>query len=167
MKKQNKILLFVLLLAFATPLPSMVGVYSKPEQPETKKDIFFYVDSLCSIYQVPTELVIEIGQNESGWKNPEQLDYIRMCQASNEDSRGDIQVNMKYWNYYKEKYDIQGYNRLYLLETGIAILRDNYDRFGSWRKARFVYGRGHWRGHHTWTRMEKHFMYRINWYKYD
>jgi hypothetical protein len=161
MKTLKNILLFALLL-YGIPLPSLVGAVPKHDE-QTKKDIFYYVDSLSSIYQVPSELVVEIGQNESGWRNSDDTNYIRMCGIKGEDSRGDLQVNMKY----RKSHGLKSITRLTLLEAGIKHLRKCYDRSGSWRKARFIYGRGHWRPYHRWTRMEKHFMNKINWYKYD
>lgn len=132
-----------------------------------ERNIDYYRDSLCAIYGVPKELVREIGQNESNWLHPEDTSYIRMCGIEGEDSRGDLQINMKYWEMFSRRYEIQHPNRIGLLQAGIAHLANLRARYGSWKKARFAYGRGHWRNESTWTALEKKFMTKINWNQYD
>ena len=151
----------------SNPLPSKVGGNAEMTKPEQKSGIFRVLDSLCSAYSVPYELVYEIGMNESRWKNSEDLEYIQMCGIEGEDSRGDLQVNMKYAEYFKNRYNVSNLDRIGLLEISVKHLSWLGKRHKSWRKARFVYARGSWRGYKTWTNMEQHFMNKINWYKYD
>lgn len=107
---------------------------------------------LCQEYQVPFTFVWTTGLNESGWRKPNDSSYIRICGIEGENSLGDLQVNMKYYP------DSLPRTRLVLLEYSISLMRDLYDKHKDWRKVRFVYGRGHWRGEHTWTPLERKFM---------
>jgi hypothetical protein len=51
--------------------------------------------------------------------------------------------------------------------VGIYYLKYLHNKYGTWEKARFAYGRGHWREPYTWTHLEKKFMRKIDFSKYD
>ncbi len=133
----------------------------KEEVVEQKsKSVFEVADSICQAVGVPYELVLEIGHNESGW---------RCIQNSNGGTDfGDLQVIDKTFDYWYDRLELTGgkTRRNYLI-VGINYLRYNYERYGSWKKARFAYGRGNWRDETTWTCLEEKFMGKIDWNKYD
>lgn len=123
-------------------------------------DIFYFVDSISEVYRIPAGLIYEIGMNESRWPKPEDINHLI--------KDGDLQVvdrTFKYW--YNQIGLTGGKNRVNYLIVGCHYLKYCYDRTGSWEKARFMYGRGHWREPHTWTALEKKFMSKIDWSKYD
>lgn len=130
------------------------------EPSDESKSVFEVADSICQIVGVPYDLVVEIGHNESGW---------RCIQNSNGGTDfGDLQVVDKTFDYWYNKLELDGgkTRRNYLI-VGINYLRYNYERYGSWKKARFAYGRGNWRDETTWTCLEEKFMNKIDWNKYD
>lgn len=134
-------------------------------QPLVKKEVksktvFEVADSICQAVGVPFELVIEIGNNESGWR------YIQNTNGGTD--MGDLQVIDETFDYWYERLQLTGgkSRRNYLI-IGINYLKWNYDRYGSWKKARFAYGRGSWRDETTWTCLEEKFMGKIDWSKYD
>ncbi len=124
------------------------------------KSVFEVADSICQAVGVPFELVLEIGNNESGWR------YIQNTNGGTD--MGDLQVIDKTFDYWYDKLDLNGgKTRRNYLAVGIHYLRYNYERYGSWKKARFAYGRGNWRDESTWTCLEEKFMGKIDWSKYD
>lgn len=126
----------------------------------SNKKIKLLSDSICKSIGVPTELVREIGENESKWT------FIRS--KSGGPGKGDLQVidnTFKHW--YKKLNLKDGYTRSNYLIVSIHYLKYCYQLEQSWRKARFIYARGHWRDESTWTAMERAFMHKINWNKYD
>jgi hypothetical protein len=134
-------------------------------QPLVKKEVksktvFEVADSICTAVGVPFELVLEIGNNESGWR------YIQNTNGGTD--MGDLQVIDETFDYWYERLGlIGGKTRRNYLIIGINYLKYNYDRYGSWKKARFAYGRGSWRDETTWTCLEEKFMGKIDWNKYD
>ena len=130
------------------------------DQVYVQKSVFEVADSICKEANVPFELVREIGNNESGWR------YISNMNGGTD--HGDLQViDQTYWYWY-EKLGLEGgKTRRNYLKVGIYYLRHLYDKYGSWEKARFAYGRGHWRDQSTWTALEHKFMSKIDWQKYD
>lgn len=125
-----------------------------------EKPILLTSDSICKSIGVPPALVREIGENESGWRCIQSLyghsDY------------GDLQVVEKTFNFWYKKLGLKnGKTRENYLVVGIHYLKYQYDRYGSWQKARFAYGRGHWRDSSSWTELEHKFMTKIDWTKYD
>ena len=136
----------------------------KPETSETEtkepKTTLELADSICQSIGVPFELIKEIGNNESGW---------RCIQNTNGGTDfGDLQVIDVTFNYWYNRLELTGgKTRKNYLVVGIHYLKYNYDRYGSWKKARFAYGRGNWRDESTWTDLEKKFMGKIDWTKYD
>ena len=128
--------------------------------PPSSKSVFEVADSICQEAGVPFELIKEIGNNESGWR------YISNTNGGTD--HGDLQViEETYWYWYHRLDLTGGKNRRNYLKVGIYYLRYQYDRYGSWRKARFAYGRGSWRPESSWTALEKKFMSKIDWSKYD
>lgn len=129
-------------------------------QSKTSKSVFEVADSICQEVGVPFELVKEIGENESGWR------FI-----SNENGgtdHGDLQVIQPTFNLWYKKLGLSGgKTRRNYLKVGIYLLKHCYDTHGSWKKARYVYGRGQWRDESAWTELEKKFMSKIDWEKYD
>lgn len=125
-----------------------------------KPSILEIADSIALSMGVPPELVYEIGMNESRWQNIHDLDFLLRD--------GDLQViDRSFWILTKELGLKGGKTRYNYLVCGIYYLRKNYDRYGSWKKARYAYGRGRWRPPSEWTSMERHFMNKIDWSKYD
>ncbi len=124
------------------------------------KSVFEVADSICQAADVPFELVKEIGNNESGWR------YITNTNGGTD--HGDLQViDETYWYWY-DKLDLEGgKTRRNYLKVGIYYLKSLHNKYGSWKKARFAYGRGHWRTPDTWTCLEEKFMGKIDWTKYD
>lgn len=124
------------------------------------KSVLEVADSICQAAGVPFELVKEIGQNESGWR------YIQNTNGGSD--HGDLQViDQTYWYWY-DKLDLEGgKTRRNYLKVAIYYLKDLHNKYDSWEKTRFAYGRGHWRGPETWTALEKKFMGKIDFTKYD
>lgn len=130
------------------------------EQSPKSKSVFEVADSICQAVGVPYDLVVEIGNNESGWR------YIENSNGGTD--FGDLQVIDKTFWYWYERLELSGgKTRRNYLAVGIHYLRYQYERYGSWEKARFAYGRGNWREPSTWTCLEEKFMGKINWSKYD
>ncbi len=124
------------------------------------KTILELSDSICEAFGVPSGLVREVGDNESGWRFMKSL--------SGGTDHGDLQVIEPTFNYWYDHLCLEGgKTRKNYLITGIAYLKYNYDRYGSWKKARFAYARGDWRPEHTWTCLENTFMNKIDWKQYD
>lgn len=118
------------------------------------------VDSLAKVYGVPYGLVYEIGMNESKWPNIYDHNHLIY--------KGDLQVIDRSFDIlYKELNLSGGKTRTNYLICGIYYLKKNYDVYGSWRKARYAYGRGRWKPESQWTKLERHFMNKIDWSKYD
>ncbi len=122
--------------------------------------IKFMSDSICRSLGIPSQLVREIGQNESGWQ------CIRSLSGGTD--YGDLQVVESTFNFWYDRLDLEGgKTRENYLIVGIHYLKYLHTRYGSWEKARFAYARGHWRNKTTWTCLEEKFMNKINWRKYD
>jgi hypothetical protein len=118
------------------------------------------VDSLCYAMDVPPELVSEIGMNESRWQNIYDFNYII--------KDGDLQVIDRTFNHFYKDLKLQGgkTRRNYLI-IGIYYLKQNYNTYLSWEKARYAYGRGRWKSPSEWTSLERAFMTKTDWTKYD
>jgi len=125
-----------------------------------EKTIQETADSVCLAIGVPPGLVREIGQNESGWRCIKSL--------SGGTDYGDLQVIDETFDYWYNRLNLEGGKSRYnYLVVAIHYLKYNYDRYGSWEKARFAYARGSWRSPSTWTCLEEKFMTKIDWGKYD
>jgi hypothetical protein len=135
---------------------------SKKEAPNVvkSKSVLEVADSICQEAGVPFELVKEIGENESGWR------YVSNTNGGTD--HGDLQViDATYWHWYKKLGLTGGKTRRNYLKVGIYYLKSIHNKYGSWEKTRFAYGRGRWRGPETWTALEKKFMGKIDFTKYD
>lgn len=129
-------------------------------KPSKSKSVFEVADSICKEAGVPFELVKEIGNNESGWR------YIQNTNGGSDN--GDLQViDPTYWYWYDKLELTGGKTRRNYLKVGIYYLKSLHNKYGSWEKTRFAYGRGSWRDKSTWTNLEKKFMGKIDWTKYD
>ncbi len=122
--------------------------------------ILDFADSVALALGVPPKLIYEIGMNESRWPNVYDLDYLI--------KDGDLQVIDRTFNhFYNEMHLTGGKTRKNYLLVGIYYLKVNYDLYHNWRKARYAYGRGRWKSESQWTRLERHFMNKIDWSNYD
>ena len=165
-------LLFISLIA-SSFLDKQSNIDSKPAEivskndatsiaalPKEPKTILEIADSICQEAHFPYELIYEIGKNESNWT------YIKNTNGGSD--FGDLQViDQTYWYWYKRLNLKGGKTRKNYLKVGIYYLKYLHNKYGTWEKARFAYGRGHWREPYTWTHLEKKFMRKIDFSKYD
>ncbi|MBI1306535.1 MAG: hypothetical protein GC181_07970 [Bacteroidetes bacterium] len=122
--------------------------------------ILDFVDSVAEAFGVPYELIYEIGMNESRWPNIYDHSYLI--------KDGDLQIiERSFFMLYKELKLTGGKTRQNYIIAGVYYLKKNYDLYGSWKKARYAYGRGRWRPESQWTSLERRFMNKIDWTKYD
>lgn len=160
MKNNRTFLLLVIIFVVAIDLLFVRTFLSKEVKEEVQftidsapcVDVFHYAKMYSEWYGVPFRFVYEVGLNESGWKKPLDTSFVRLCEIPGEDSRGDLQVNMKY---YPEDKPV---TRLALLEHGISLMGDYYHKYKDWRKVRFAYARYKLRHDSTWTATERKFM---------
>lgn len=155
----------MLLILAAAPFPGINAVYhdqtvqaleKKLNGPKTFEE---QIDSVCRSVGVPTDLIMEIGQNESNWQWQRRGAF---------GDYGDLQVIPSTFQYWYQKLNLQGgKSRMNYLIVGVHYLKYQYDLNGSWRKARYAYGRGRWKHPSKWTRMEREFMQKIDFRKYD
>lgn len=130
------------------------------EKKTRKKTIQEVSDSICLTIGVPPQLIREVGNNESGWR------CIKNINGGSD--YGDLQVIEPTFNYWYKELGLEGgKTRKNYLIVGIHYFKTQYDRYGSWEKARFSYARGSWRPEHTWTCLEEKFMGKIDWRQYD
>ena len=100
----------------------------------TPKSVLEIADSICQEAGVPFALVKEIGQNESGWR------YIQNTNGGSDN--GDLQViDQTYWYWYDRLELKGGKTRRNYLKVGIYYLKSLHNKYGSWEKTRFAYGR--------------------------
>lgn len=127
--------------------------------------VFYYSDS----FNVPKDLVYEIGLNESGWRNPNDSNYIQQPDyVPGEPSYGDLQMLNSTWNTFSKKLNLKEKNRETLLIASIYLLKYCYTiGDSSWYKARYIYARGKWKEPNKWTKLEKKFMSKIDFTKYE
>lgn len=124
------------------------------------REIRDVADSICFSIGVPSNLIREIGQNESNWR------YIKSLSGGTD--MGDLQVIDETFDYWYNRLKLKGgKNRLNYLVVGIHYLKFNHERYNSWEKARYAYARGSWRNPSKWTSLEKKFMSKIDWSQYD
>ncbi|NUM30823.1 MAG: hypothetical protein HUU47_00680 [Bacteroidetes bacterium] len=135
-------------------------ITSAQSKPKTREQILSFSDSVCREAGVPEGLIRDIGNNETGWR------FIR--DFSGGTAHGDLQIvdnTFKHW--YKKLGLKGGKTRENYLIVGIFYIKHLYDYYGSWKKARYAYARGHWKEPSKWTQLEKKFMGKIDWTKYD
>jgi len=129
-------------------------------KPKTKKEIQAFSDSVCLAAGVPPGLVREIGNNETGWR------FIK--DFSGGTANGDLQIIDKTFFYWYKRLKLSGgKTRENYLIVGIYYLKSLYKIHGSWQKSRYAYARGHWKEPSKWTALERKFMNKIDWTKYD
>lgn len=164
----------ILLLTIAPILPK-VSPYNhfcrqiKEERILPKGKIFDLIIQYSDSFEVPKELVYEIGNNESGWLHPNDLNYIQQpTYVPGESSKGDLQVIDKSFKSLSKELHLKEKTRETLLIAGIYYLKKCYiQNDSSWYKARYVYARGRWKNPNKWTKLEKKFMSKINFNKYE
>lgn len=117
-------------------------------------------DSIALANGVPPKLVYEIGLNESRWPKIYDTSYLIR--------NGDLQVMEATFNIMYKRLGLTGGKTRYnYLVIGIVYLKNNYNTYGSWKKARYAYGRGSWKAPNQWTSLEKKFMNKIDWNQYE
>jgi len=134
---------------------------------EEKENIFNLVDKYCNMYDVPNTMVYQIGLNESGWPQPDNLGYTQKVWDCGAISYGDMQIWQPTRLSVFKKLNLTSITRENCLHASIYYLHTQHVRYGSWYKARFAYGRGSWRPEYTWKPIEKRFMNKHNWKQYD
>jgi hypothetical protein len=128
--------------------------------PKTKAQILAFSDSVCIAAGVPPGLIRDIGNNETGWR------FIR--DFSGGTAHGDLQIVDNTFNHWYKKLKLTGgRTRENYLIVGIYYIKSLYKTYGSWQKSRYAYARGHWKDPSKWTPLEKKFMGKIDWTKYD
>ncbi len=156
-------LLFVSFLVQAQDSVTIQGTDSLRvdiNSPVQKPIAFHWADSIANSLAVPPHLVYEIGMNESRWQNPDQPNYLI--------KDGDLQVIGATFNYWYKRLNLTGGKTRYnYLVVGINYLHECYKIGGTWRKARYIYGRGRWKEPQYWTKLERSFMNKIDWSQYD
>ncbi len=129
-------------------------------KPKSKARILAFSDSVCISAGVPPGLIRDIGNNETAWR------FIR--DYSGGTAHGDLQIVDNTFNYWYKKLKLKGgKTRENYLIVGIYYIKSLYKTYGSWKKARYAYARGHWKDPSKWTALEKKFMGKINWEQYD
>ncbi len=129
-------------------------------KPKSKAQILSFSDSVCIATGVPPGLIRDIGNNETGWR------FIRDFNGGT--AHGDLQiVDNTFFHWYKKLKLTGGKTRENYLIVGIYYLKSLHKTFGSWQKARYAYARGHWKEPAKWSALEKKFMGKIDWTKYD
>lgn len=129
--------------------------------------VFDVVDKYCKKYDVPEELIFNLGLNESGWRNIEDSNYCLKTPDCGKFSYGDLQIWSPTRKSIFKKLNLTGITRENCIHASIYYMKYQYNRYGSWYKARFAYGRGSWRPEHTWKPIERKFMNKHNWKQYD
>lgn len=136
------------------------NIEAKAQEGMNKEEAKAYAARICKKLGIPFELVDEIATNESRWR----------CIASELGGTdyGDMQVIEKTFNYWYDKLNLEGgKTRANYLKVGLNYLNYQYKRYDSWEKARYAYARGNWKDSTEWTELEKTFMRKIDFTKYD
>jgi len=143
----------VMLMVLAT------NVFAQPK-PKSKKEILAFSDSVCSMAGVPSGLIRDIGNNETGWR------FIK--DFSGGTAHGDLQIVDNTFNHWYKKLGLKGgRTRENYLIVGIFYIKSLHKVYGSWEKSRYAYARGHWKDPSKWTALERKFMGKIDWTQYD
>lgn len=129
-------------------------------KPKTRNEILAFSDSVCRAAGVPPGLIRDIGNNETGWR------FIKDFNGGT--AHGDLQiVDNTFFHWYKKLGLKGGKTRENYLIVGIFYIKSLHKVYGSWQKARYAYARGHWKEPSKWTPLERKFMGKIDWSKYD
>lgn len=131
--------------------------------------IFEIAKYYCDSLNVPREYVYDVGMNESGWKYPNDSTFIQGPDyVPGETSQGDLQMIDPTWEYWSKQLNLKQKNRKNLLIACIAYHKYCYWKGdSSWEKARYIYARGRWKPKSKWTKLEKRFMSKMNFKKYN
>ena len=149
--KTLTIILLAIPLATPTKLPELN--YAAPSiapsiAPTEREALMQTIQNVSCQVGVPANVLKAIAWNESRyqWKVGIYGDL------------GYFQIIPTTYDYWREKVPQTANKREENVMIAACYLKHLHDRYGSWYKARFAYGRGHWRDSSTWTAMEKEFM---------
>jgi len=144
-------ILFLLPLTAPTKLPELN--YAAPSiapsiAPTEREALMQTIQNVSCKVGVPANVLKAIAWNESRyqWKVGIYGDL------------GYFQIIPTTYDYWREKVPQTANKREENVMIAACYLKYLHNRYGSWYKARFAYGRGHWRDSSTWTAMEKEFM---------
>jgi len=133
-------------------IASTSDVFANAKQPATalteKAWLMQTIDSVAKQYNVPPKVMKAIAWNESRYK------WV----VGSFGDMGYFQIIPSTYNYLSPKVALSGNKRKDNVIVAAYYLKFLNNKYGSWYKARFAYGRGHWRDSSTWTAMEKEFM---------
>ena len=150
MKTLTTILLAIPLVA-PTKLPELN--YAAPSlapsiAPSEVEALMQTIESVSCQVGVPVNVLRAIAWNESRYK------WV----VGSFGDLGYFQIIPTTYDYWQEKVPQTANTREENVMIAACYLKHLHDRYGSWYKARFAYGRGHWRDSSTWTAMEREFM---------
>ena len=141
-----------LILPIQANIASTSDVFANAKQPATalteKAWLMQTIDSVAKQYNVPPKVMKAIAWNESRYK------WV----VGSFGDMGYFQIIPSTYNYLAPKVALSGNKRKDNVIVAAYYLKFLNNKYGSWYKARFAYGRGHWRDSSTWTPMEKEFM---------
>ena len=141
-----------LILPIKANIASSSDIYTNAAQPATVLTegqwLMQTIDSVSQQYNVPAKVMRAIAWNESRYK------WV----VGSYGDLGYFQIIPSTYDYLSQKVSLSGNEREDNVRVAAYYLRYLYDKYGSWYKARFAYGRGHWRDSSTWTCMEQKFM---------
>lgn len=149
-------------------LPITDSIRLPINNPKEPFDIKVFADSIANCFNVPASLVFDIGMNESGWRNSNDSNFILGCGIKGENSIGDLQVLPTTYRILANRYDLPASpTRKTLIIAAVAYLAELHKEYDSWYKARYAYGRGRYKHPDNWTKLERKFMAKIDWNKYE
>lgn len=151
-----RVLILLLLVPLSTwehPLPEKHSIPLKQLELEPQE----ISDSICKELGVNPEFMRDLAQCESGWK------WV----TGSYGDKGYFQIIPSTFKYWSKKINLKGHSERNNIIVATHYIKYLRDRYGSYYKARFAYGRGSWRHPYTWTCMEEAFMRKVNWRKYD
>ena len=141
-----------IILPIQANIASTSDVFANAKQPATalteKAWLMATIDSVSKQYNVPAKVMKAIAWNESRYK------WV----VGSFGDMGYFQIIPSTYNYLAPKVALSGCKREDNVRVAAYYLRYLHNKYGSWYKARFAYGRGHWRDSSTWSAMEKEFM---------
>ena len=134
----NKKILIVSILIFSTFIFIGLLKNNKPKislDPTSPYEEYSHAKNIKETYRgVPTHILNNLIQSESSWR------YQVVNKSNSEHSVGLAQINMKWFEYFKHKYNIQDpYNPYQSLNFAADYLKDLYKETGSWEKAVIAY----------------------------
>ena len=146
------LIILSVILPIQANIASTSDVFANAKQPATvlteKAWLMATIDSVAKQYNVPPKVMKAIAWNESRYK------WV----VGSYGDMGYFQIIPSTYNYLAPKVALSGNKRKDNVIVAAYYLQFLYSKYGSWYKARFAYGRGHWRDSSTWSAMEKEFM---------